>query len=287
MKLALGTVQFGLSYGVANCTGQVAHDEAEKIIHYARAAGINTVDTAIAYGNSEERLGDIGIQGLRVVTKLPEIPDHDLEPERWIADQFSKSLERLKVDRVAGLMLHRPNQLVEDKGGAIWRGMKALKNEGRVEKIGFSIYEPEELEPLWDEFRPDIIQTPYNLLDQRLRSSGWLERLHHSEVEVHARSVFLQGLLLMSSENRPSKFDRWEKLWRAWDNWLDSEQLDPVEACLQFVVSDPMIDYAVVGVDAVEHLREIVTKTNSRSDWRLPDELSVEDKNLLNPTLWE
>ena len=286
MKLALGTVQFGLNYGIANKTGQVNSVDAAKIVQLARDSRIDTVDTAIVYGNSEKVLGEIGLNDLRIVTKLPEVPVAEIDPRSWIIKQFNKSLERLKVDHVTGLMLHRPIQLMDKNGIEIWEGLQSLKNNGLVSKIGYSIYSPNELNPLWEQFRPDIIQAPYNVFDQRLRKSGWLDRCHSAGVEVHARSVFLQGLLLMSADKRPSKFDRWNNVWNAWDDWLESEKLDPLDACLRFVVADEMIDRIVVGIDNVDQLTEIVTVLNNGAELQVPNIFSIEDESLLNPALW-
>jgi len=286
MKLALGTVQFGLDYGVANAEGQVAIEDAAEIIDHSRKCGIDTLDTAIGYGDSEERLGKIGIDGFRVITKLPGLSKHDVDIEKWIIGHIEGSLARLKVETINGVMLHRPTDLLGDNGKKLWDGLKKLKANGCVEKIGYSIYEPGELDLLWKDYQPDIIQAPYNILDQRLKVSGWLKLLHDLGVEVHVRSVFLQGLLLMPKERRPIKFQRWQGLWDVWEHWLESEQLDPVDVCLKSIASEPMIDYAVVGVDSKTHLKQIVKKMNNPAEIDVPVDLNTTDECLVNPALW-
>jgi aryl-alcohol dehydrogenase-like predicted oxidoreductase len=213
VKLALGTVQFGLDYGIANQQGQVPVDEAGAILDLAFAHGVDTLDTAVAYGNCEQRLGEIGVGGWRVISKLPAIPDGCKDIYRWVADEVTASLRRLHITCLSGLLLHRPRQLLEDGGDRLYKVLQQLKDEGRVQKIGVSIYEPAELDELFDRYQLDLVQAPFNILDGRLIDSGWLARLPEQGVELHVRSIFLQGLLLMHAGERPKKFHRWQTIW--------------------------------------------------------------------------
>ena len=285
MKIALGTVQFGMLYGIANKNGQVAKKSVRKILSHAKKNGINTVDTAISYGDSEEFLGNAGIKEWDLVTKLPEVPKLCTNISDWVNDKITGALKRLRVDRVKALMLHRPEPLLGTDGGDLWHAIKELKNRGIVKKIGFSIYGPEELEQLWMRYRPDIIQAPFNIFDQRLKTSGWLEKLHNNNVEIHVRSIFLQGLLLMNKDDRPEEFNRWNFLWEIWEKWLKKESLTPLEACIKFINSESFIDYAVVGVDNLYQLKQITRISGSLID-AYPKELSVIDEDLINPSHW-
>jgi aryl-alcohol dehydrogenase-like predicted oxidoreductase len=286
MKLALGTVQFGLSYGIANLQGQVTENEVAKILEYAKGSNINTLDTAIGYGDSEQCLGSIGVNNWKIITKLPEIPQGCKDINAWINNEFSESLKRLNVNCIKGLMLHKPMQLLESIGQEIWSTLQALKQSGLVEKVGLSIYEPKGIEQLWEDFQPDIIQAPFNILDQRLKTSGWLEKLNNNGVEVHVRSIFLQGLLLMKKEDRPEKFNCWNSFWKVWDEWLDKEKLTPLEACIGFTNSEPHIDLTVVGVDNLQQLEQIITVSNKVIN-QPPKELMMTDENLINPSNWK
>ena len=285
MKIALGTVQFGLEYGVANQKGQVFEYEAKKIIEYAKEHNIDTIDTAIGYGDSEQCLGGIGVKNWDIITKIPEIPQNCKDINSWIDDQFMESLNRLKVNNVKGLMLHRPMQLVDSIGQEIWLKMKDLKKNNLVDKIGFSIYDPEELDKLYDDFHPDIIQAPFNIFDQRLETSGWLEKLHNSGVEVHIRSVFLQGLLLISAKDRPIEFKRWAYLWKILDKWLAEEGLTPLEACIGFANANEYISHIVVGVDSKSQLKQILEASDKVLDF-FPSSIITTDQSLINPSNW-
>lgn len=238
-RLALGTVQFGLPYGVANQQGQVSLEEARAILEHAQAAGLDTLDTAIAYGNCEERLGEIGVSQWQVISKLPAIPEGCIDVAAWTRECVAASLRRLGIDQLRGLLLHRPEQLLAPQGDALYFALTHLKNDGLVQKIGVSIYGSEELNALNAKFRFDIVQAPLNLFDRRLIDSGWLARLSQQGTEVHVRSVFLQGLLLMQPAGRPEKFNRWQPLWDRWQQWLADTKLTPLQACLRPVLAQP------------------------------------------------
>lgn len=285
MKLALGTVQFGLPYGIANQNGQVRETDAKKILYKAKMAGIDTLDTAIDYGDSEKCLGNIGVDGWRVVTKLPQIPKDHNNIQNWIEEQIENSLDRLCKKQVTGLMLHHPMQLDSANGEIIWSIMQSLKDRNLVKKIGYSIYDPTELDILWDKFPPDIIQSPYSIVDQRLKTSGWLHRLYEEGVEIHVRSIFLQGLLLLSSGKRPDRFKQWDKLWQQWDNWLSNNQITALQACINFALSESKISHVIVGVDSIEQLSELLSAMDVKL-YNYPTDLSVTDLDLINPSNW-
>jgi len=284
-KLAIGTVQFGLDYGINNTRGQVSLENAATILREARGHGIDTLDTAIAYGNCEERLGEIGIDGWQVVTKIPAIPEDCPNARGWILSSVEQSLKRLKTDRVHGLLLHKPSQLLERHGEEIYETLTEIRREGRVARIGISIYEPCELDPILPLYPVDLVQAPFNLLDQRLRHTGWMDRFQELGIELHVRSVFLQGLLLMDSLNRIHRFPKWESLWIRYDRWLKESGLQPLEACLAHALSCPAISRVIVGVDSPLQLREIVRAAASKP-MPLPADLITSDVNLLNPALW-
>jgi aryl-alcohol dehydrogenase-like predicted oxidoreductase len=284
-RLALGTVQFGLPYGIANQVGQVTRSEAGAMLQLASANGIDTLDTAISYGESEACLGEVGTQGFRLVTKLPAVPDGCLDVGSWVQQQLSASLDRLGVSEVYGLLLHRSDQLLGENGAALYGALQALKETGQAQKVGVSIYTSSELVALAPRYRLDLVQAPLNLLDQRLYSTGWLQRLKDDDVEIHTRSAFLQGLLLMAQDDIPAKFLPWITLWQTWHRWLADHDISAVEACLAFPLSFVEVDRVVVGADSVSQLAQLVSASKFQPKAILPN-LQCEDEKLINPAKW-
>lgn len=284
-RLAIGTVQFGMRYGVANQSGQVPLADIQRIMGKARSAGIDTLDTAIAYGDSESNLGKAGVDGWRVISKLPPVPETCGEIGEWVRNSVAESLGRLNTARLHGLLLHRPANLLGAQGDGLYSALLNLKEQGLVEKIGVSIYAPEELSALLPRFAIDLVQAPFNLVDRRLQSSGWLSRLKQQGIEVHTRSAFLQGLLLMTAAQRDRKFDRWQPLWNRWERWLEQENVTPVAACLGFVLSQPEIDRVVVGLDSEQHLSEMLSGVGS-ANLAVPADFQSDDPELINPSRW-
>lgn len=284
-RLALGTVQFGMDYGIANSDGQVSAAEVKNILSLARANSIQLIDTAMDYGQSEACLGQSRIADFDVVTKLSAIPEEVSNVEEWVCAKVESSLTRLNIASLKGLLLHRPAQLSGPHGAALTKSLVTLKSAGLVEKIGVSIYSPEELPAVLDACSIDLVQAPFNLIDRRLASTGWLQKLFETGVEVHTRSTFLQGLLLMSHAEIPEKFNQWLKIWNEWHNWLAANHCSAIRACLQFVLEYPQISKVVVGVDSASHLRQLLETPESQIDMSWPD-ISVADEALVNPANW-
>ena len=285
MKLALGSAQFGMPYGVANTGGQVSMARVKKILAYSREVNIDVIDTAVGYGNSEETLGQIGVDGFNIITKIPRVPEEVNDVDSWIRKEIGGSIFRLGVDKLYGLMLHSPDQLLGPFGEKILQSFIKLKSEGIVGKIGVSVYSYKEFEKLFALYNFDIVQCPFNLVDRGLVTSGWLSKLKMSEVEVHSRSCFLQGLLIMSRDKIPEKFQEWNSLWSTWHNWLDDQAKSPMEACMSYVLSFSEIDKVVVGVDSKQHLEQIVDVTVSSNICSFP-QICSENTNLINPANW-
>lgn len=284
-RLALGTVQFGMPYGIANETGQVTRHAAKAMLQMASGAGIDILDTAITYGESETCLGQVGVQNFKLVTKLPAVPDTCTDVSAWVQEQFNASLARLGVKDLYCLVLHRPQQLLEVGGDEIYESLQLLKTTGMVQKVGVSIYAPTELEALTSQYRLDLIQAPFNLVDRRLHTDGWLKRLKYEGIEIHTRSTFLQGLLLMPYESIPKKFSQWLELWKKWRSWLLRHNITAIEASLAYPLSFPEIDRVVVGADSLCQLKGIISAADMDVVENLPD-LQCKAEDLINPARW-
>lgn len=250
----------------------------------ARELGIDTIDTAIAYGDSENCLGEVGVAGFKIVTKLPAQSDDAIPIDKWITSNLDGSLRRLRAESVYGLLLHRPELLHKDNATKIGVAINNAKIDGKISKFGVSIYDPAELDIVTKLINVDIVQAPFNVFDRRLEASGWLQRLYDAGVEVHIRSVYLQGLLLMPIEKLPMKFHRWYGLFENWHSQLQELNLEPIEACLASV-NDHRFERVIIGVDnhcQLQQLTHIATKLDGMS---FPD-MQCNDINLINPSNW-
>jgi len=286
LKLALGTVQFGLPYGVANKHGVLSFEEVADILGYARAAGIDLLDTAVSYGESESRLGRAGVDSFQIISKLPFMPEEVQNANDWLRNELHASLFRLRVEKLHGLLLHAPGQLLGPRGRELWGALQEVKGQGLVQKVGISVYGPSELDAIMPLFPADVVQAPLSLVDQRLVETGWLRRLHERGTEVHVRSVFLQGLLLLPQSEIPVKFAKWRPLWDQWHDWQRQNRVSAQSACLAFVGSFPQVDRVVVGVDNLGQLRDLVAASESCHAASWPS-ISSRDTELINPALWD
>jgi len=208
-KLALGGVQFGIDYGIANTKGQVQIEEVQSILNYAKKNGVNILDTASGYGDSEEVLGKVGVDNFQIITKTTSIK----QGVNGVVRIFYQSLKNLKQKKAYGLLIHDIGEIEHKQFDTLLIELARLKRQGLVKKIGVSVYNSQQIDYVLDNFSIDLIQLPINILDQRLINDESLVKLKKHNVEIHARSALLQGLLLMSINTIPYWFDTPPKNW--------------------------------------------------------------------------
>jgi aryl-alcohol dehydrogenase-like predicted oxidoreductase len=286
-RLALGTVQFGLPYGVAGATARIPDDEARRILDFAHGRGVHMLDTAAVYGDIEERLAGLCAPATEfvVTSKIAPIPSEVLAAQDehavavWIGDAIERSVARLG-SRLVALLFHRAEDLDGPAGAAIWAAARRRTREHGL-ALGISLYEPDRLPAGCVRSELDVVQCPANVFDQRLLRPGVRDGLPG---EIHVRSAFLQGLLLMSLHDVAKRLPHAVASVRRWHEWCEAHSVEPVAAALGFIKSLD-VDYCVFGVDSLQQLTEVVDAWERAAPVRVP-ELASGEQNVIDPRTW-
>ena len=200
-----------------------------------------------------------------------------------VIKHFQQSLTFLNKSSVNGLLIHNINEIEHKNFNTLFKELTELKRQGLVNKIGFSIYTPEQVDFLLKNFDFDLIQVPFNIFDNRLIQGGQLQALNNKGIEVHARSVFLQGVLL-DFNNLSNYFSPWKKEFSIYQETVKDNGLSLLECALNFVLNIREIDKVLVGVNSERQLKEIIQAVKRRSNLSA---YPINDINLLNPSLWK
>lgn len=274
-KLILGTVQFGCDYGI-NSVGRPSETQVREILKECLNYGIDRLDTSSAYGDSEKVLGKAieNVDSFRIISKYPKSSSS-------VYGQLDKTFQDLGVNSLYGYLLHH-FQVYADCPD-IWSQFVALKEEGRVNNIGFSLYSPEELERILNDGIPfDIIQIPYNIFDRKFEP--YFKELYGRGVKIHVRSTFLQGLFFKDRDKLPDKLQPMKKHLLALDEYAKDSGLAISEVALNSNLQNPYIDGVLIGVDNSSQLLE-----NIRSVKSVPVDFApvIDEQELLNPVNWK
>ncbi len=286
-KIVIGTANFGMDYGIGNNQKKLLDSDIFEIINAAKKIGVNTIDTAISYGNSLNRLGKFGVDNFKIITKFPKIPESKKKQTKWFKEQIEKTLKQLDVNNLEAILLHYPKDILEEKNSELIDFLLNLKNKGVINKIGVSIYEKNEIEEILKIFKPEIIQCPINIFDNRLLEKNYLENISKEGIEIHIRSIFLQGLLLLKREKIPQEFLKFKNLFEEWHNWLKITKLNPLEACIRYTNSLEIVDKIVVGIDSAYHLKQIMKYMKKPKLTKRPNWQNSISRELIDPRLWK
>jgi aryl-alcohol dehydrogenase-like predicted oxidoreductase len=270
-RIILGGAQLGLPYGVLGTGEKLKSVEVKDLLDSAESIGIQTIDTAIAYGTSESVIGEYSNSRFKIITKLPPLPNDIDDVSGWVRQQID------------ALLLHHPQDLTGEFGVKLNKVIGELLSEGVIKRFGVSIYSPDELTTIVGHFPIDIVQTPFNVFDQRI--SPWLETLGRNGIEVHARSVFLQGLLISPAKARPERFRKWEAQFKHFDNWVSELSMSAISVCLGVALNQPGISHLVVGALSSSQLLEIAAQIPNDFPHRSED-MQSNDPALIDPRVW-
>ena len=290
MKIALGSVQFGIPYGVSNNEGKTSKKQALSILNFAQKKGIRTIDTAPSYGDSERVLGKL-FEGEEwdITTKTLPFNSKSINEEQieQLRSVFRESLVSLHKKSIYGLLVHSCNDLLKPGGEKIFREMERLREIGMVKKIGVSVYNSKQIAAILGKFNIDLIQLPINIFDQHLFVDGWLEKLKNKNVEIHARSAFLQGLLLMPRTSIPTYFLPIKEKIELFSKSAQELSLSKLELALGYVMGINEVDKIVVGVNTIEQLREIIEAAQVKVNPMEFTDVSINNPIYTNPSLWK
>lgn len=283
-KLGIGTLQFGQNYGVANKTGKLSTKDIKEIKKIALKNDIKIIDTASVYGESEERLGKNDFSKFKIVTKLP-VTKPSKNIKKWVFNNLNLSLKKLKIQKIYGMHIHNTKYLLGKKGDQIYKSLINAKKKGLIKKIGISIYTIKELKKILSKFEIDLVLLPFNIFDQRLLKTNMLKVLKDRNIEIHTRTTFLQGLLLIKKKNLPNKFEKYKKYFDNWEKLCKKQNMRKYEVCLKYALSNDYIDKVIIGIDNSNHFKRLI-KSVGYLDIPIKTVDASKEINLINPAKW-
>jgi aryl-alcohol dehydrogenase-like predicted oxidoreductase len=283
MKLVIGSAQLGMNYGLFN-NKKISGREFKKIEKLVLKSKINFIDTATSYGDSEKIIGNSKLKNLHVITKIKLPNKKNINVKSWLLKEISKSLTKLKIKKIYGILVHNYKDLLGKHGKNYLLSLQELKKKNIIKKIGISVYEPQEIKKIWNFWKPDIIQVPFNPIDNRILDSGWVNILKKFKVKIYARSIFLQGLL--TNEDSSFKINKnYKILLNKYKNWCYTNNISSIQGCLHFVKQFKKIDYLVVGFNNYNQLKEIIDVFKQKQI-SIPRKFSTNEINLIDPRKW-
>jgi len=284
-KICIGSANFGSFYGYKN--SKIKKKEISKIFKYLKQKKINYIDTAINYRNSEKIIGKYN-KNFQIITKIPDVPKSEKNPKKWIEKKILKSLKNLKSKKLYGVLFHHPPYKYTRKNFLlIIKYLEYLRRKKIIKKIGISVYSIDQIKRSFSIYQFQIVQFQMSVLDQKIYKSKLIKTLKKNNVEIHVRSIFLQGMLLSEIKNIPEKFNFLKKKIKFFENWVERKKITRLEACLRFAIYSDFVDKIIIGTNNYLQLKETISVIQKiKNKIYLPNELKELKSSILNPTNW-
>ena len=284
-EIILGSANFNQIYGITK--NFINKKEIKRSFNLALKNNIRIIDTSPLYSKSEKIIGLLNNGKFKIISKIPKIPRNIKKKniKKWVKLKVSNSLKNLKIKKFECLLLHNVDSLLSKNGNEIYKNIKNMKRIGLTNKIGISIYDFNILDKILKKFKFDLIQAPFNILDQRLVTTGWLKKLKKRKIKVYVRSIFLQGILLLKHNQLPEKLKKLNKNLIIWENWLKKNKFKPLQVCISFVLNQRQLDGIVVGYNNKNQLNQILKQKKMKSSFSIPN-LNIRNRKLIDPRKW-
>lgn len=283
-KLVLGTAQIGSKYGITN-SQVISNNEIKEIFNFCKINNINRIDTAASYTQSENIIGKHINDDWIINTKLPNIPNDIIDIYTFILNKVNDSIKRLNIRSINCLFVHNSETLFSKNSDKVYKSLLLLKKKKLIKKIGISVYTPKELDKVLGYYEFDYIQIPINIFNQSFVNNNNLKKLASNNILIQARSIFLQGLLLVEEKKLPTKLTNEKKIWKIWYEWINDHNLNKLDVCLSFVLSFNEIKEIIFGIGNFQNLVEIAHSKNKKIPY-FPIELIDQNSKILDPRLW-
>ena len=284
-KISIGTANFEKGYGINNSSG-FSEKKILQLIKFIKKNKIYSIDTAIAYKSVEKKLGKTNLVKFKLYTKIPKLPKRCKNLKNWLNKSINKSLIDLNIKSFEGIFIHNISDLLNHKyNNELYDYLINLKRKGIAKKIGVSIYDFGNFFRVLEKFKFDIVQLPFNIFDRRLLLNNNIKRIKEKKMEIHVRSVFLQGLLLQDYVKIPKYLKKQKNIFKIWEQWCLKNNLTKIQTCLNFVTSFRDIDKIIVGINSINDLEEI-SNCLVKKKIRYPNQIYSNNLSLIDPRKW-
>jgi len=280
-KLVIGAANFSKPYGLLG--SKLNLNVFKKICKtYNKKNCTLTLDTAISYENSYKIISKISDIRLKIITKFPLTKKKVSLVD--VREMLNNDLQKLKQKKFYAVLIHNTNILRTKNGKNIYKFLLQLKQEKLITKIGFSIYKTKELKRFYKKYKPEIIQLPINLFNQEFLESGWLKKIKKDQVEIHARSVFLQGIIL-NSENKIFKNNPFKNHFLLFHKWMIKNKINAFDSSLNFISQIKYLDKIIIGINSFKQFEKILNFKTKKGNFNYRALKSTNQK-LINPSKW-
>jgi len=287
-KIVLGTAQFSGNYGITKKNSFLTENEAHKILKTLLSKKLKHLDTSIDYENSLNKINSFNFNNWQITTKMdPKKLDFSSEQNLYLSveNQIKLIKQNSSIKTIKNLLIRNSNMILTPKGKILYKVLKKIKRNKLIINFGYSIYNFKNLEKIIINFRPDLIQCPYNVFDRRVENIKIKKLLKKKKIKIQARSIFLQGVLLKKIDQLPKFFHKWKKLFLNFENLIKINKLTALSLCFNFVNNNKDIDEILIGVQNNKELKEILNIELKRKIL-MSKELLNPSLKLIDPTKW-
>ena len=287
-KIVLGTAQFSGNYGVTRKNSFLTKNEAHKILKTLLTKKLRHLDTSIDYENSLKKINSFNFNNWQITTKMdPKKLDFSSEQNLYLSveNQIKLIKQNSSIKTIKNLLIRNSDMILTTKGKILYKVLKKIKKNKLIINFGYSIYSFKNLEKIIINFKPDLIQCPYNVFDRRIENIKIKNILKKKKIKVQARSIFLQGVLLKKIDQLPKFFHKWKKLFLNFENSIKINKLTALSLCFNFVNNNKDIDEILIGVQNNKELKEILNIELKRKIL-MSKELLNPSLKLIDPTKW-
>ena len=278
-KIIIGSANFTQKYG-ADLIKITSH-EIKKILNLAKKNNICKIDTAESYLKDKKIFKNIN-KKFKFLSKIS--PDYKWTSLEFCQKKLNDHFNNLNTKKIQTLLLHDSEILFTKHGTKIFRNLEDLKKKKYFQKIGLSIYDTDCLNYTTSNFDLDVVQCPYNILDKRILTTGWFDKLKDLGIETHVRSIFLQGLLVNKSVYKKKYFKKWQKQISEWFMFLENNKISPIDYCLSDLLQNDF-DKIIIGINNFYSLKEIINFKMINKNKMF--DLKIDDLKLIDPRKWK
>ena len=287
-KIVLGTAQFSGNYGITKNNKKLSKKESHKILRTLVKKKLRHLDTSIDYKNSFSKIKSFNFNNWQITTKIdPKKLDFSSEKNLYLSleKQIRLIKKRFNINKIRNLLVRDSDIFLSSKGKVFYKILKILKKKKHFSYFGYSIYNFRSLEKIITNFKPDLIQCPYNIFDRRIENKKIRNLIKSKKIRIQARSIFLQGILLKKVDELPKFFYKWKNIFFKFEKILKKNKLSALSLCFNFVNNNKYIDEILVGVQNDKELKQIID-IKKRKNLLMSKNLFEVNSKLIDPTKW-